>query len=109
MVPYRPYFQCHFADRQRTNWHRRDYWEPDAENKPVQTGTAIFIKELKIRHFPSCESVVKFMKGQQITVPYLHQHGFDSPIICLEKEGLEIKVPEMPFGVRDVQNFVGKF
>ena len=36
----------------QTNFHRHNYSEPDPENKPVQTGTAVFIKELKSRHFP---------------------------------------------------------
>jgi hypothetical protein len=36
----------------QTNLHRHNYAEPDPENKPVQTGTAVFIKELKSRHFP---------------------------------------------------------
>ena len=36
----------------QTNFHRHNYAEPDPDNKPVQTGTAVFIKELKSRHFP---------------------------------------------------------
>lgn len=41
-----------FSVKLQTNFHRHNYSESEPENKPVQTGTAVFIKELKSRHFP---------------------------------------------------------
>lgn len=40
------------AVKQRNNWHRHDYTEPDDGSKPVQAGTPVFIKELQTRTFP---------------------------------------------------------
>jgi hypothetical protein len=40
------------AVKLQTNFHRHNYAEPEPDNKPVQTGTSVFIKELKSRHFP---------------------------------------------------------
>lgn len=37
--------------KQRNNWHRHDYTEPDDGSKPVQAGTPVFIKELQTRTF----------------------------------------------------------
>lgn len=45
-------YGLYFSVKARLNWHRHDYSESDAGSKPVQTGTQVFIKELKSRHFP---------------------------------------------------------
>lgn len=37
--------------KQRNNWHRHDYTEPDDGSKPIQAGTPMFIKELQTRTF----------------------------------------------------------
>ncbi|XP_021927667.1 lysine-specific demethylase 7B-like [Zootermopsis nevadensis] len=91
----------------QTNLHRHNYSEPEPENKPVQTGTAVFIKELKSRHFPSADGIVLRLHGHQLTIPYLTQHGFDVPIIIEEKEGLEMLLPPENFTVQDVENYIG--
>jgi hypothetical protein len=91
----------------QTNLHRYNCSEPEAENKPVQTGTAVFIKELKSRHFPSADGIVLRLRGHQLTLPYLTQHGFDVPIIAEEKEGLETLLPPENFTVNDVENYIG--
>lgn len=43
--------------KQRNNWHRHDYTEPDDGSKPVQAGTPVFIKELQTRAFARYPSV----------------------------------------------------
>lgn len=51
------------AVKQRNNWHRHDYTEPDDGSKPVQAGTPVFIKELQTRTFaryPSATTVLTF-------------------------------------------------
>ena len=74
---------------------------------PVQTGTAVLIKELKSRHFPSADGIVLRLHGHQLTVPYLTQHGFDVPTIVEEKEGLEMLLPPENFTAKDVENYIG--
>ncbi|XP_045612008.1 lysine-specific demethylase phf2-like isoform X2 [Procambarus clarkii] len=91
----------------RLNWHRHDYSEADAATKPVQTGTQVFIKELKTRHFPSSEDVVIRLRGQQLTLPYIIANGFHKPILVEDTNGLELIVPHDSFNVLDVENYVG--
>ncbi|XP_033213508.1 lysine-specific demethylase phf2-like isoform X2 [Belonocnema kinseyi] len=91
----------------RMNWHRHDYSEINAETKPVQTGTPVFIRELKSRHFPKADDVVKYLRGQQLTIQYLQNIGFDTPIIVDGKEGLDMIVPPSNFSVYDIEGYVG--
>ncbi|KAK3856195.1 hypothetical protein Pcinc_037467 [Petrolisthes cinctipes] len=91
----------------RLNWHRHDYSEADASSKPVQTGTQVFIKELKTRHFPSCEDVVCRLRGQQLTLPHIVATGFTKPILVEDRNGLDLIVPHDSFNVLDVENYVG--
>ncbi|XP_012221555.1 histone lysine demethylase PHF8-like isoform X3 [Linepithema humile] len=91
----------------RMNWHRHDYTERDADTKPVQTGTPVFIRELKSRHFPKADEVVKHVKGQQLTFQYLQTNGFETPIITDGKEGLDMIVPSPSFSVYDVETHIG--
>lgn len=93
--------------KKQNNWHRHNYTDMDADSKPVQTGTPVFIKELKSRHFPSADSLIVRLRGQQLTLPHLHQNGFDHPIMIEDKEGLEMVVPSPDFTVTDVGNLVG--
>ncbi|XP_011876214.1 PREDICTED: lysine-specific demethylase phf2-like isoform X3 [Vollenhovia emeryi] len=91
----------------RTNLHRHDYTEQDAETKPVQTGTSVFIRELKSRHFPKADEVVKHVKGPQLTFQYLQINGFETPIIIDGKDGLDMTVPPLSFTVCDVETYIG--
>lgn len=90
------------------NWHRHDYSERDADSKPVQTGTAVFIRELKSRHFPRADETVKHVRGQQLTIQYLQTNGFETPIIIDGKEGLDMTLPPPNFSVYDVESYIGK-
>ncbi|XP_049805961.1 lysine-specific demethylase phf2-like isoform X2 [Schistocerca nitens] len=102
LVPYMDKFHCpkciHIAGpsvfKEQTNWHRHDPTEQNADSRPVQSGTTVFIEELKLRHFPSCEGIIVTMKGEELSVPYLKEHGFDRPIIIKDKKGLGMKIPE---------------
>ncbi|XP_011348145.2 histone lysine demethylase PHF8 isoform X2 [Ooceraea biroi] len=91
----------------RMNWHRHDYTERDADTKPVQTGTPVFIRELKSRHFPKADEIVKHVRGQQLTLQYLQTNGFENPIIIDGKEGLDMTVPPSSFSVYDVETHIG--
>ncbi|CAH0562106.1 unnamed protein product [Brassicogethes aeneus] len=89
------------------NWHRHDFWDEDATNKPVQTGTAIFIRELRARHFASEGEVVVHMRGQQMTEAVLQSQGFNSPIVVDGKDGLDMTMPPDNFSLYDVEAYVG--
>ncbi|XP_044009795.1 histone lysine demethylase PHF8-like isoform X1 [Aphidius gifuensis] len=91
----------------RLNWHRHEYTECDAHTKPVQTGTPIFIKELKSRHFTNGNEIVKNIRGQQLTLEYLQTNGFETPIIIDEKDGLDMTLPSSNFSVYDVESYIG--
>lgn len=88
------------------NYHRHDCNDANAETKPVQTGTPVFITELKTRHFPSADSVVQRLRGAQITTQYLYQNGFDYPILIEDKDGLEMKLPPDDFSLRDIERLL---
>ncbi|XP_018096560.1 histone lysine demethylase PHF8 isoform X1 [Xenopus laevis] len=75
--------------------------------KPVQTGSANFIKELKSRNFPSAEEIVLKPQGAQLTVEYLEENSFSVPILVLKKDGLGMTLPAPTFTVSDVEYYVG--
>lgn len=90
------------------NWHRHDHTEENADTKPVQTGTAVFIRELKSRHFPKADEMIKRVRGQQLTLQYLQNHGFSNPIIIDGKDGLDMTLPPSNFSVYDIESYIGK-
>ncbi|XP_034949033.1 histone lysine demethylase PHF8-like isoform X2 [Chelonus insularis] len=91
----------------RMNWHRHEYTETNADTKPVQTGTPVFIRELELRHFSKADEIVKRVKGQQLTLQYLQTNGFETPIIIENKDGLDMTLPPSTFSVYDVENYIG--
>ncbi|KAH8021020.1 hypothetical protein HPB51_011799 [Rhipicephalus microplus] len=93
--------------KQRTNWHRHDYSDPNASDKPVQTGTYVFIKELKSRHFESAESIVTRLNGDQFNLQYLLHSGFTNPVLVTKKDGLGLVMPPEDLTVSDVMDFIG--
>ena len=48
------------------------------------------------------------LRGQQLTLPYLHSNGFTVPILVEGKDGLGLDVPQESFTVQDVENYVGE-
>ncbi|XP_061663453.1 lysine-specific demethylase 7A [Syngnathoides biaculeatus] len=93
--------------KRRNNWHRHDYTEPNDRAKPVQAGTAMFVRELQSRTFVSGEEILMRMRGEQVTPKLLERCGFRRPIAVTEMEGLGLKLPPPTFGVRDVEQYVG--
>ncbi|XP_046745971.1 histone lysine demethylase PHF8-like isoform X1 [Diprion similis] len=91
----------------RMNWHRHDYGESEASSKAVQTGTPVFIRELKSRHFSKSDDIIKHVRGQQLTLQYLQTHGFETPVIIDGKDGLDMTVPPANFSVYDVESYIG--
>ncbi|KAJ1095060.1 hypothetical protein NDU88_000231 [Pleurodeles waltl] len=75
--------------------------------KPVQTGTQLFIKELRGRTFPSADEVILKPSGVQLTVEYLEENSFSVPILVVKKDGLGMTLPDSSFTVSDVEHYVG--
>ncbi|XP_053330220.1 histone lysine demethylase PHF8 [Spea bombifrons] len=75
--------------------------------KPVKTGSASFIKELKSRNFPSADEVILKPQGAQLTVEYLEENSFSVPILVIKKDGLGMTLPPPSFAVNDVEYYVG--
>ncbi|XP_012941200.1 lysine-specific demethylase 7A [Aplysia californica] len=97
------------ALKRRRNWHRHDYSE-DGKNlsSAVQTGTVVFIKELKKRNFPSADEIpIKRLHGSQLTPAYFEEEGFDVPVLCEKKDGLGLTMPPPSFSINDVEQLVG--
>ncbi|XP_073723436.1 lysine-specific demethylase 7A [Misgurnus anguillicaudatus] len=93
--------------KKRNNWHRHDYTEPDNGTRPVQAGTAVFVKELQARSFASGHEILVHMHGSQVTQQYLEKEGFHYPIVVPQLDGLGLKLPPPSFSVKDVEHYVG--
>ncbi|UYV69671.1 PHF2 [Cordylochernes scorpioides] len=76
----------------------------------VQTGTPVFIHELKSRCFSSAEEILVRLRAQLLTLPYLLQSGFDRPIMVENKSGLGMMLPpeDDGFSVLDVMKYLGE-
>ncbi|OCT65523.1 histone lysine demethylase PHF8 isoform X2 [Xenopus laevis] len=92
--------------RRRGNLKQDPHLSKDI-GKPVQTGSASFIKELKSRNFPSAEEIILKPQGVQLTVEYLEENSFSVPILVLKKDGLGMTLPAPTFTVSDVEYYVG--
>ncbi|KAE8583274.1 hypothetical protein XENTR_v10020473 [Xenopus tropicalis] len=92
--------------RRRGNLKQDPHLSKDL-GKPVQTGSASFIKELKSRNFPSAEEIILKPQGAQLTVEYLEENSFSVPILVLKKDGLGMTLPAPTFTVSDVEYYVG--
>ena len=56
----------------------------------------------------SCDDVVFRLRGQQLTLPYIIENGFNNPILVEDKTGLDLIAPHDSFNVLDVENYVGE-
>ena len=66
--------------------HRRhDRTDPNATYKPLQVGTKMFCEELAQRFFSPSDDIVTVVTGRQLSLPYLNQTGFTSPILVTDK------------------------
>ncbi|XP_055937481.1 histone lysine demethylase PHF8-like isoform X2 [Argiope bruennichi] len=93
--------------REVKNYHRHDYGDGNADGKAVQSGTSVFVKELRSRHFKSADEVVIHLRGPQLSLPYLIQNGFNFPILVDSTVGLGLQMPSDSFTVSDVMDYIG--
>lgn len=47
------------------------------------------------------------MRGQQLTENFLHQNGFNNPIVIDGKDGLDMSIPPENFSLYDVESYIG--
>lgn len=73
----------------------------------MQTGTPVFIRELRARHFASETELVLHMRGQQLTETFLYTQGFEKPIVIDTIDGLDMSVPPENFSLYDVEAYIG--
>ena len=51
---------------------------------------------------------MKRLQGHQLSLSYLQEHGFNNPLLVLDRHDLDLKVPPAKgFGVADVRHLVG--
>ncbi|XP_041035518.1 histone lysine demethylase PHF8 isoform X2 [Carcharodon carcharias] len=93
--------------KRRKSWPKPDNLYTVDRSQPVQTGSQIFIKELRSRTFPSADEVILKPTGYQLTVEYLEENSFSVPILVAKKDGLGMTVPSSSFTVNDVERCVG--
>lgn len=89
------------------NW-RHNRTEVNPEGKAIQAGTYRFVTELKNRTFrdaKSDETVVKRMRGQQLTLKELLLNGFNVPILVESRDGLELTVPSNGFNAKSLLDY----
>uniref|UniRef100_A0A8C1GK32 PHD finger protein 8 n=1 Tax=Cyprinus carpio TaxID=7962 RepID=A0A8C1GK32_CYPCA len=69
--------------------------------RPVKTGSAQFVRELRSRTFPSADEVLLKPTGAQLTVEFLEERSFSVPVLVLRKDGLGMNLPPSSFSVSD--------
>uniref|UniRef100_A0A3B4BKY3 JmjC domain-containing protein n=1 Tax=Periophthalmus magnuspinnatus TaxID=409849 RepID=A0A3B4BKY3_9GOBI len=74
-------------------------------SRPVKTGSAQFVRELRSRTFPADEVLLK-PTGAQLTVEFLEEHSFSVPVMVLRRDGLGMTLPPSSFTVGDVENYI---
>ncbi|KAH7941590.1 hypothetical protein HPB49_015090 [Dermacentor silvarum] len=68
------------------------------------------MKELKLRHFESAESIVTRLNGDQFNLQYLlhsGHSGFTNPVLVTKEDGLGLVMPPEDLTVSDVMDFIG--
>ncbi|KAG7283815.1 hypothetical protein CRUP_034002 [Coryphaenoides rupestris] len=75
--------------------------------RPVKTGSAQFVRELRSRTFPSADEVLLKPTGAQLTVEFLEERSFSVPVMVLRRDGLGMNLPPSSFGVNDVEHYIG--
>ena len=61
-------------------------------------------------YFPcSLDDILRRMKGLDLTIDYLEEHGFDHPILVESKDDLGLRVPPPSFKISDIERCVGMY
>lgn len=96
----------------KTNEHRHNPTEENADDKPPQVGTKVFNQNLVDRNFFDATDPGGIAEvvhsGRELTLPYLSTSGFSRPILIPEADGLGLTAPDSDFGISDVPSSVGE-
>ncbi|XP_021073188.1 histone lysine demethylase PHF8-like [Mus pahari] len=79
----------------------------EALREPLMTGSPISTHQIQGRIFDSSDKVILKPTGSQLTVEFLQECSFSTPIHVLKKDGLGMALPPTSFTVRDVEQYVG--
>jgi hypothetical protein len=93
--------------RVRNNYHRHDFHEHDADRKPVQAGTQIFISNLLKKQYKNSEELVTKLEGGQLKLEYFEKNGFKKPIFVENKDNLDFSLPSSNFSLNDIELLLG--
>ncbi|XP_038053826.1 lysine-specific demethylase 2B-like isoform X2 [Patiria miniata] len=85
---------------------RRHYNEGEHQDDEIE-GKRTWNLEKKINDEKFTSKWVKVMNGEDFTMKFLQEGGFDTPMLFKSTEGLGIKVPGKDFTVNDVKLHVG--
>lgn len=55
----------------------------------------------------SLDDILLKMRGLDLTIDYLEEHGFDRPILVESKDDLGLRVPPPSFKISDIERCVG--
>ncbi|XP_051961871.1 histone lysine demethylase PHF8 [Xyrauchen texanus] len=75
--------------------------------RPVKTGSAQFVRELRSRTFPRADEVLLKPTGAQLTVDFLEERSFSVPVLVLRRDGLGMNLPPPSFSVSDIEHYIG--
>uniref|UniRef100_A0A7M5WSM2 Uncharacterized protein n=1 Tax=Clytia hemisphaerica TaxID=252671 RepID=A0A7M5WSM2_9CNID len=95
--------------KKRRNIARHNYKEIHEGTKQITAGTVMFVRQLKARKFkePTEDVLTTLPDGTELNGKFLHENGFDKPMVIQEKSGLGITVPPPNFTIYDVEKRVG--
>lgn len=97
---------CEFEGERRLRKQNRRNYNYDTED--IIEGKRTFSVEEKLASPKFAEGdFVKMFTGDEFTLKYIQENGFNSPIVMRSTDGLDIRVPNKDFTVEDVKNFVG--
>ncbi|XP_033627389.1 lysine-specific demethylase 2B-like isoform X1 [Asterias rubens] len=85
---------------------RRHYNEGEHQDDEIE-GKRTWNLEEKLTSERFTNKWVKIMQGQEFTMKFLQEGGFDTPMLFKSTEDLGIKIPGKDFTVNDVKQHVG--
>nr|XP_006819064.1 PREDICTED: LOW QUALITY PROTEIN: lysine-specific demethylase 2A-like [Saccoglossus kowalevskii] len=85
---------------------RKRYDEGQEQDDEIE-GKRTFCVEDKLLTDKFGEDFIKFVEGEEVTLKYVQENGFNTPLLIKDKSGLGMRIPGKEFNVNDVRQFVG--
>ncbi|UYV68247.1 KDM2A [Cordylochernes scorpioides] len=93
------------SDVQRVK-ERRHYSEDCLQDEDIE-GRRLFSVHEKLSSPKFGPYFVRELKGEEFSLKYIQEHGFDQPLLFKDKTGLGMRIPNENFTVNDVRQYVG--